>query len=136
MAKPKYDVVAIGSATRDAFFKGDFKIIRYAAAPSGRALVFPFGEKLEVKKAYFTIGGNGANTSVTFARQGFRTGIASSVGNDVSGEEIRRRLRRESINTANIIMTAHPPADMKMRFSTPRIISRSIFQNHLMPRRC
>ncbi len=110
MANLKYDVVAIGSATRDAFFEGDFKIVRYAAAPSGRALVFPFGEKLAIKKAYFTIGGNAANASVTFARQGFKTGIASPVGNDVSGEEIRQRLKKEGVDISYIVATPHPTA--------------------------
>jgi sugar/nucleoside kinase (ribokinase family) len=105
-----FDVVAIGSATRDVFLEGDFKTIPYRATPSGRALVFPFGEKLGVKKAYFTIGGNAANTSITFARQGFKTAIVAPIGSDVSGEETRRRLKKEGVDISYISVTSRPTA--------------------------
>lgn len=102
MANPKYDIVAIGSATRDAFFESDFRIIRYRQAPSGRAIILPFGEKLGMRKAYFTIGGNAANASVTFVRQGLRTAVAAPVGDDVSGTEIKRRLQKDGVNTSHL----------------------------------
>ncbi len=108
--KPKYDIVAIGSATRDAFFESDFKIGRYPQAPSGRAIILPFGEKLGVKKAYFTIGGNAANAAATFARQGLKTAAAAPVGDDVSGEEIKRRLQKEGVDVSNIVVSAQPTA--------------------------
>ncbi len=94
-----FDLVAIGSATRDAFFEGDFPLVKWPKTESGKAYLLPFGEKLEVKKASFTIGGNAANASVTFARQGFKTACVAKTGNDVSGEEIRRRLKKERIET-------------------------------------
>ena len=105
-----FDVIAVGSATRDVFFEGDFKIIPYDLTPSGRALVLPFGEKLAANNAYFTIGGNAANASVTFARQGFKTAVVAPVGDDVSGEEIRRRLKKEGVDTSRIITTPHMTA--------------------------
>lgn len=94
-----FDVVAIGSATRDAFFEGDFPLVKWPKTESGKAYLLPFGEKLEVKKVSFTIGGNAANASVTFARQEFKTACVAETGNDVSGEEIRRRLKKEKIET-------------------------------------
>ncbi len=98
-----FDVVAIGSTTRDAFYDIDLKSIPWSKAKSGRAYVLPAGEKLEVKNIYFTIGGNSANSSVTFARQGLRVACAAKVGSDVAGEEIRRRLRRERVDTSMIV---------------------------------
>lgn len=97
-----FDTVAIGSTTRDAFYEIGLQSIRWPKTESGRAYVLPCGEKLEVRKIYFTIGGNAANASVTFARQGFRTAVAAKVGEDVAGEEIRRRLQRESVDVGMI----------------------------------
>ncbi len=94
-----FDVVTIGSATRDAFFESDFPLISWPKAESGKAYVLPFGEKLDVKKVFFTIGGNAVNASVTFARQGCKTACVAKTGTDVSGEEIRRRLKSEGAET-------------------------------------
>src|SRR3989338_3358959 len=104
-----FDVVTIGSATRDAFFEGDFPLVKWPKTESGKAYLFPFGEKLEAKKVFFTIGGNAANASVTFARQGFKTACIAKTGNDVSGEEIRRRLKKEGIETKFIVYDPETP---------------------------
>ena len=76
----KRDVIAIGSTVRDAFFEADFKFTRWPDTPSGKALVLPFGEKQFIDKVYFTLGGNAANASITFARQGLRTSIFTKMG--------------------------------------------------------
>ncbi len=94
-----YDVVTIGSTTRDAFFSADFKTIPWPKTPSRSAYVLPRGEKIEVKNIYFTMGGNAANAAVTFVRQGFRAAAVGKTGRDVSGEEIRRKLKKENIET-------------------------------------
>lgn len=94
-----FDIATIGSATRDAFFVGDFPLIPWPKSESGKAYLLPFGEKLDVKQVFFTIGGNAANASVTFARQGFKTACVAKVGSDVSGEEITRRLDKERVRT-------------------------------------
>ena len=93
------DVIAIGSTTRDAFFEVDLPFIEWSKVPSGRALVIPFGEKSGAKNAYFTMGGNAANASVTFARQGLRTGLFTRIGNDTAGGEVIRVLRKERVST-------------------------------------
>lgn len=106
----KFDVVAIGSTTRDAFFKTNFKVVRYPRTPTGKAYLVPLGEKMGVKDVYFTMGGNAANASVVFARQGYRTAVLTKVGKDVAGEEVRRRLNEEGIETRFIFSSALPTA--------------------------
>ncbi|HUX35642.1 MAG TPA: carbohydrate kinase family protein [Candidatus Paceibacterota bacterium] len=98
-----FDIATIGKATRDAFFEGGFPLIKWPKAESGKAYLLPFGEKLDVKRIYFTIGGNAANASVTFARQGFKVACAAKTGNDVSGEEIRRRLKKEKVESKFVV---------------------------------
>ena len=105
-----FDVVAIGSATVDFFVEGEWPLIRFPKTPSGRAIVLPFGEKLEARRIYLTIGGNAINAAVTFSRQGFRTAAAAKVGNDRSGEWLERRLTREGIAARLAVSRKHPTA--------------------------
>lgn len=91
------DIVTIGSITRDNFLEADFSIIKDSKALSGQAISLPFGEKLEVKKVYSTIGGNSANASVTFARQGFKTACFGKIGDDLAGKEIESKLKKEKV---------------------------------------
>ena len=104
-----HDIVTIGSTTRDAFFGADFKKIPWPRTPSRKAYAFPVGEKLEVKKVYFTIGGNAANAAVTFANQEFKTACVAKIGRDVSGEEIRRRLLEHGINIGGMSFSKDLP---------------------------
>lgn len=103
----RFDVIAIGSTTRDAFFETDFKVAKWKT-PSGKALIVPLGEKFGTERVRFTSGGNAANAAVTFARQGFRTGIFTKIGEDAAGEELRRIWKRERIDTAGVQTSAKP----------------------------
>jgi len=95
-----FDVVTIGSITRDAFFDvSKFKTIPWKITPSKKAFILPFGEKLEVDNAYFTLGGNSANASVAFSRLGFKIACIGKIGEDAGGREIKRRLNEEGVNT-------------------------------------
>jgi len=91
------DIVTIGSVTRDNFLESDYEIINWSKAPSGKALLLPFGEKLGVKRVYSTIGGNSANASVTFSRQGFKTVCFGKIGDDLAGRELAERLKKEKV---------------------------------------
>ncbi|MDE2001169.1 MAG: carbohydrate kinase family protein [Patescibacteria group bacterium] len=95
----RYDIITIGSVTHDTFLKAHYPLERWPKAPSGKALVLPFGEKLEVDDTYATMGGNSANASVTFARQGFRTACFGKVGVDLPGRAIRERLESEGVTS-------------------------------------
>jgi len=101
----KFDVVAIGSTTRDAFFKTNFKVTGYPNTPTGKAYLLPLGEKIGIKDVYFTLGGNAANAAVTFSRQGFKTAIFTRIGEDAGGREIRKRLEEEKISTKSIFIS-------------------------------
>ncbi len=92
-----FDIVTIGSVTRDNFLESDYKLINWPEAPSGKAICLPFGEKLEVNKVFLTIGGNSANASVTFARQGFKTACFGKIGDDLAGQELEARLKKEKV---------------------------------------
>lgn len=90
--------MTIGSVTRDAFFQvPSFPIIADKKTPSGKAFLLPLGDKLDVENVFFTIGGNAANAGVTFARQGLTVACVGRRGDDLSGEGIVRRLKKEKV---------------------------------------
>ena len=97
-----YDIVSIGSATRDVFMGLDeaktFKSDDYS---SGQAMCFSLGSKLEIKKIIFTSGGGGTNAAVTFARQGLKTACVGSLGDDLNGKELLAELQSEGIDVSH-----------------------------------
>ncbi|MBI4992253.1 MAG: carbohydrate kinase family protein [Candidatus Harrisonbacteria bacterium] len=105
-----YDIVTIGSVTRDNFLESDYEIIKWPKTPSGRAICLPFGEKLPIKRLFLTTGGNSANASVTFARQGFQTACFGKIGDDLSGRELSQRLKKEGVQTTFSISENRPTA--------------------------
>ncbi len=95
-----FDIVSIGSATRDVFINADeFKSLDMAGFSIGKGLCFPLGSKMEIKKIVFTSGGGGTNTAVTFARQGLATACIGVTGNDLNGQEVLNELIKEGIET-------------------------------------
>lgn len=104
-----FDVITIGSATRDAFYKVNFPIIKWSKTPSRKAYSLPLGEKLEAQDIYFTIGGNACNASVTFARQGFKVAAVGKIGDDLAGEDVLERLEKEGVDIRLIARTKEKP---------------------------
>lgn len=92
-----YDIITIGSATRDVFLSGD----ALRGENSGQ-VVLPLGAKLEIEKLVLTSGGGATNAAVTFARQGMRVACFSVVGEDLNAEEIIAELGEEGVETALI----------------------------------
>ncbi len=104
------DIIAIGSITRDAFFDAPaLPLEKFPHTPSGRALRLPLGDKLEIRRTYFTIGGNAANAAVTFARQGLKTACVGRVGGDENAAAVLRRLKQEKVMTTLVSVDRNLP---------------------------
>ncbi len=122
MFNSKYDVVVIGSATRDVFLKMEnIEVRKHADSPTGIEQCFSLGSKLEIKEITFTTGGGGTNAAVTFGRQGFKTACVGVVGKDMEGKEILSELKKEKVEpifqkhadgfTAYSTVLVHPDAE-------------------------
>ena len=97
----KYDIITIGSASRDVFLNSpEFKTIGTTEFTTGQAMCLPLGSKIEVKKIVFATGGSGTNTAVTFARQGLKTACIGIIGNDLNATAILEELAGEGVDTA------------------------------------
>ncbi len=101
-SKKTFEVITIGSATRDVFL-GEFggKKIKSSDFETGEALELGLGSKFEVKKFVSTTGGGGTNAAMTFARQGFETACIAAIAHDINGQEIIAQLSAEKIDTSS-----------------------------------
>lgn len=97
-----YDVITIGSATRDMFLKSkSFEIIEKGDGKKYEGI--PFGQKLRVDEVAYASGGGGTNTAVTFARQGLSVASICVVGDDSTGRDIIDELKAEKVDTSFIV---------------------------------
>lgn len=99
-----YDVIAIGTATRDTFLQSPyFKAFRDPKHfsekdfPTGEAECLALGAKIYIESLTYVGGGDAANAAVTFARQGLRTGLFAKVGDDEGGDKTIKELKKEKV---------------------------------------
>ncbi len=98
-----YDVITIGSATRDVFIRSQaLEIHEDAHAKGVLEGCFPLGAKIEINDLINETGGGATNAAVTFGRLGLKTGILTSVGDDASARDVFDALKREKVSTALI----------------------------------
>lgn len=100
----QFDVITIGTATRDAFVKSrEFRTISSPEFQTGEGLCLPLGAKIDVDDIVFATGGGATNAAVTFARQGFHTAAVCKIGHDVSGCEVLLNLKSEGVSTGFVV---------------------------------
>ncbi|OGY22920.1 MAG: hypothetical protein A2172_03225 [Candidatus Woykebacteria bacterium RBG_13_40_15] len=99
-----FDVITVGSATRDVFLKSkEFKPKRDRSSPTGFNLPLPLGSKLNVEELIFETGGGATNTAVTFARQKLNTACICRVGDDPGGKAVAESLEKDGVSTEFVI---------------------------------
>lgn len=95
-----YDIITIGSATRDVFIKpGESYLDEDQKYKTGKALCLGFESKIDVPELYFFTGGSAVNSAITFSRQGLKTVALCKVGEDSRGQTIIARLQEEGVST-------------------------------------
>lgn len=98
-----YDVITVGSATKDVYFRSKFKIISDEKSITGKSISIPFGSKLKLNNILFETGGGGTNTSVGFSRLGLKTACICKVGDDSAGDHIVEELKKEKVDISFVI---------------------------------
>jgi sugar/nucleoside kinase (ribokinase family) len=99
-----FDVVVIGTGTRDVFLRSnkiktvhDAKHFTRLGFPGGVAECLPYGAKIEIEAPIMVAGGGATNAGVTFARHGLRTAAAVKIGKDEGGREVEAVLKKEKV---------------------------------------
>ncbi|NMC51880.1 carbohydrate kinase family protein [Candidatus Kuenenbacteria bacterium] len=94
----KFDAISIGSALQDIFILNKDMICKDVK------VCHPFnpenmGDKINVKKMYFDIGGGGTNGAATLANMGLKTAVVCQVGRDLAGEKVISTMKNFRVNT-------------------------------------
>jgi ribokinase len=103
-----FDVITIGSATRDVFVRSrEIKTIRSEDFSTGEGLCFSLGSKVNIDELHFSVGGGSANTAATFANQGYSVAAIAAVGNDIRGQEIEKLIKERGVSTDFLYFDPH-----------------------------
>lgn len=129
MKNSALDVITIGTAARDALAKSESFRSTDDSHGSGRLECVPLGAKIEIENLAFSSGGGAVNAAVTFARQGFKTGIVARVGDDASGDDVRRDLAHEHIDISRLIVDRKAPTAFSIVLSSSSG-ERSVMTHH------
>ena len=115
-----YDVITIGSATRDVFLKSkDFLVVSSKNITERKAICFPLGSKNEIDEVVLSTGGGATNAAVTFARQGFKTACIARVGSDSFAHNLLLRLKEDKVSTEFIQEDKKPETGYSVIVTTP-----------------
>lgn len=105
-----FDVISIGSAIRDIIFEikpDHMPPCLYKEKINRKLLCFHYGGKIEPKKAYFSFGGGGANSAISFSRLGLKSALCSLLGKDGTADVFLNHLKKEKVNTSLINYDKH-----------------------------
>ncbi len=110
----KYDIITIGTATRDVFLTSPlFKVLRdkrhlkKIGFATGEAQCFALGGKIEINEPALATGGGATNSAVTFSRQGLKTATLIKIGEDQAGKDILEELKKEKVDVLTLNSKFH-----------------------------
>lgn len=100
-----FDVIAIGGATLDFFVESSKdSILEMRSLESKKEyLCFGYGDKIEIEKSSFDIGGGAVNTSVSFAKLGLSTSLLVKTGAGHIGEYLLSKVRSRNVDTSFVV---------------------------------
>jgi len=94
-----FDIITIGSATRDVFLKSEkIKIKKSKTSPTGFDECLPLGAKIELDDIVFDTGGGATNAGVTFSNLGLKTATICRTGKDLAGLQINHMFKERRIS--------------------------------------
>ncbi len=122
-----FDVITFGSATRDIFLQTkESVVLEDERFITGKGVCFPLGSKVKTEEIYFTSGGGGTNTAVTFAKQNFNVAYCGKVGKDSAGKNILDDLHHYGVDTRFVSSTDEKSSNHSIILDVPGI-DRTIF---------
>ncbi len=95
-----FDIITIGSATRDVFVVSkSFIALKSKKFPTGAGECVALGSKIDLDKLVLTTGGGATNAAATFSLLGFHTATMTRIGDDSSGKDVIDDLSRFGVST-------------------------------------
>ena len=112
MAKPRYDIIAVGESLRDVFYSIHDATLSCSINKEKCLLCLEYAEKIPVERVVkIPAAGNAANAAVGGARLGLRTALVSWVGQDHSGRHLLEALDEERVNLQYVFTDASRPTN-------------------------
>ncbi|MFA6918495.1 MAG: carbohydrate kinase family protein [Patescibacteria group bacterium] len=103
----KFDVIAIGGATRDIlFYSKEGELISTGNMTKQKLLAFEYGAKISADRIYFDCGGGASNAAVSFAKLGLKSAIVCRVGHDDNGLAIIKNFKENKVDTTLVKVDA------------------------------
>jgi len=96
-------ICCVGDSTVDRFFTLDNSEAELLCRHNDCEIAFKYGEKILIESYHKSYGGSALNTSVGFSRLSIRPSIATIIGADTDGKDIREFLNSNSIITEPVI---------------------------------
>ena len=108
MASDGYDVITVGSATRDVFVRSDLAtILNFKEMATERDyLCFDHGGKLNVNNIFFTTGGGATNAATVMANLGLKVAAVACLGADAVAADIEKELTDHGADAS--LLVHHP----------------------------
>ncbi len=122
-----FDVITFGTATKDIFLRtGESVVVEDDSFITGKGVCFPLGSKIKMDEMYFTSGGGGTNTAVTFAKQNFDVAYCGKIGKDSAGKNVLDDLHHYGVDTRFVSTTDKKPTNHSVILDVPDV-DRTIF---------
>jgi ribokinase len=97
-----FDLLSVGDASMDIYITPSESESLSQMDDKESFICFAFGEKIPVKSAELSVGGNAANNAVGVTRLGVKTGLVLTLGDDTFGKQIQEKLNAEAVNTTYV----------------------------------
>jgi len=99
----QFDLVAVGSATVDLFFKIETSNPHFKFNEETNELSMKLGEKVVLDRAELLTGGNANNVSIGVKRLGFKTALVAEIGDDEFAHKILSNLEKEGVDATHVL---------------------------------
>jgi sugar/nucleoside kinase (ribokinase family) len=103
-----YNVITVGESTIDAFMTLAHANSDAHLDSENNGLCFRFGEKIDVGRYTFTIGGNATNVAVGLSRLGLKATLCTEIGDDEFSLKIRNVLATEHVERVLVHQVSGP----------------------------
>lgn len=103
MNEANYDLISVGDASLDVFITPSETETMCRVDTKECFICFSYGDKIPVKSMDFSIGGNAANNAVGVTRLGLKTALVLTIGDDLVGDQIEKRLAEEGVDLTYVI---------------------------------
>jgi ribokinase len=134
-----FDLITIGDCTIDTFIIIDHDEARLQCNLKQGAcqLCLNYADKIPIKHAHQTIGGNASNVAVGVHKLGLKTAVVTEVGDDLNGWEIETELHQQGIDTEMVKKLAKGDTryNIVLSYLSERtILSSQVIRNYQLPK--